>query len=317
MLIVSSAVVAVCAYAVLNADDGRIIFLGWLFGGLASFIAMLSPVALIIGMAFAKCPQCDDKIWGSCDRCHLVFRLQGKTFMELPEDAVGDFKIVLQKGYVLPNRCGFCGEPATQLKEREVISGTRSDLGGTSTRYTTISVPVCDDKWHAVNVLPEGGPPGKDAQGFSSVSTVFSFRTRSYKYFKEFWRLNREVNPLSVSDIPDEKFNADLMSSLRDAGLLAESPSLAQYYLTANLYELRRPVVGWDMSVTMNVRYIIATAGGHSIFDEIVSSTGAGKAFSGSKSVPVAEAAAARENVAEFMRRLGRRVPPASISPFS
>lgn len=129
------------------------------------------------------------------------------------------------------------------------------------------------------------------------------------------------TNPLWMSNISDEQFRAGLDQSMRNAGLLASSPDVARYTLAANLQELDRPLAGFDMSVTMTVRYTLTPVdGGAPIFDEVVSATGVGRmsdAFVGVERLRIANEAAARENITEFLRRLRAAVPAESIAPVS
>jgi hypothetical protein len=130
-----------------------------------------------------------------------------------------------------------------------------------------------------------------------------------------------ETNPLWMSNISDEQFQAGLEASLRNAGLLASSPDLARYRLSASLQELNRPLAGFDMSVTMSVRYTLTPVdGGAPVYDEVVRATGVGRmsdAFVGVERLRIANEAAARENITEFLRRLEARVPAQSITPVS
>lgn len=130
-----------------------------------------------------------------------------------------------------------------------------------------------------------------------------------------------ETNPLLSSNIADDQFQAALEQSMRDAGLLAGSAESARYRLSASMQEVNQPMVGFDMSVTMTVRYTLTpVAGGAPIFDEPVRATGVGRmgdAFAGVERLRIANEAAARENIAEFLRRLQAKVPAASVAPVS
>lgn len=130
-----------------------------------------------------------------------------------------------------------------------------------------------------------------------------------------------ETNPLWMANISNEQFNAGLEQSLRQAGLLADSPANAHFTVSANLQDLQRPMAGFDMTVTMTVRYTVApVGGGAAIFDQVVTASGTarmGEAFMGVERLRIANEAAARENIAEFMRRLAHEVPAASVAPVS
>jgi hypothetical protein len=130
-----------------------------------------------------------------------------------------------------------------------------------------------------------------------------------------------ETNPLWMSNISNEEFRAGLEASLRAAGLLATGPSTAQYRVVSSVQSLERPMAGFDMNVTMSVRYsVIPLAGGAPIFDEVVTSTGVGRMseqFLGVERLRIAVEASARENITEFVRRLRVRAPGATITPTS
>ncbi len=130
-----------------------------------------------------------------------------------------------------------------------------------------------------------------------------------------------DTNPLLSSNIANDQFQAALEQSMRNAGLLASSDEAARYRLSASMQELNQPMVGLDMSVTITVRYTITpVAGGAPIFDAPVRATGVGRlsqAFAGTERLRIANEAAARENIAEFLRQLQARVPAASIAPVS
>lgn len=129
-----------------------------------------------------------------------------------------------------------------------------------------------------------------------------------------------ETNPLWMSNISNEEFREGLEQSLRSAGLMADSPDLAQYRVISNVQSLDRPMAGFDMNVTMSVRYTVAPVGGGApIFDEVVTTTGVGRMgeeFLGVERLRIAIEAAARENIGEFIRRLGRETdaPQGSMS---
>ncbi len=122
-----------------------------------------------------------------------------------------------------------------------------------------------------------------------------------------------ETNPLWMSNVSDSQFQAGLEQSLKNAGLLAESSSKAGFVVAANLEDLKRPMAGIDMNVTVSVRYTVTpTAGGAPIFDEVVTTTGTGTfsdAFVGVERLRIANEAAVRTNIGEFLRRLKDEVP--------
>lgn len=129
------------------------------------------------------------------------------------------------------------------------------------------------------------------------------------------------TNAMWMSNVSDTEFEGGLTSSLRSAGLLAEKQSNARYRLVASLQDLKRPLVGLDMTVTMTVRYtVLPIAGGAPIFDEVVSAAGTATmadAFVGSKRLQLANENAARANITEMLRRVRARVGAGTIAPTS
>jgi hypothetical protein len=129
------------------------------------------------------------------------------------------------------------------------------------------------------------------------------------------------TNAMWMSNVSDTEFEGGLTSSLRSAGLLAENQSDARYRLVASLQDLKRPLVGLDMTVTMTVRYTVSPiAGGAPIFDEVVSAAGTATmsdAFAGVKRLQLANENAARANITEMLRRVRARVGPGTIAPTS
>ncbi|MFT3727702.1 MAG: hypothetical protein QM759_07755 [Terricaulis sp.] len=126
-----------------------------------------------------------------------------------------------------------------------------------------------------------------------------------------------ETNPMWESNMSNQAFQAGLEASLRNAGLLAEGSP--RYQIVANIQKVDRPMAGLDMTVTTSVRYTVTPVGGGApIFDDVVSTAGVGHmgdAFIGAERLQIAIEASARENIAEFIRRLRARVPAGSVTP--
>lgn len=66
----------------------------------------------------------------------------------------------------------------------------------------------------------------------------------------------RETNPMWTSQVNSGGFRAALEESLKEVGLFAMG-SLGQYYLIANLDELRQPLMGASMTVNARVSYTL------------------------------------------------------------
>lgn len=130
-----------------------------------------------------------------------------------------------------------------------------------------------------------------------------------------------QTNPLWESNISSEAFKAGLETSLRNAGLLADSADTAHYTVLANLQGLQRPMMGLDLTVTMTVRYTVTPVGGGApIFDDVVSASGVGRlsdAFVAVERLRIANEAAARANITEFIRRLRAQAPAGSVASVS
>ena len=64
-----------------------------------------------------------------------------------------------------------------------------------------------------------------------------------------------KTDPMWVSEVDDQSFQAALEESLRKQALLAESPDTCSYDLNANLLGLSKPTFGYDLEVTAHVNY--------------------------------------------------------------
>jgi len=62
------------------------------------------------------------------------------------------------------------------------------------------------------------------------------------------------INPLLISDISDKQFKMALEKSLNNAKLLQESKA-ANYWLSAKIVRIERPLAGLDMTTNLYVNY--------------------------------------------------------------
>lgn len=115
------------------------------------------------------------------------------------------------------------------------------------------------------------------------------------------------TNPLWTAQVSNADFKTALEASLDAAGYLGSSgPPIT---VDAALVELKQPLMGLDMSVTSEVRYIV-TRDGHALFNEIVAATGTAtlsEAFSGVERLKKANEKSIKENISEFLRRFRER----------
>ncbi len=67
----------------------------------------------------------------------------------------------------------------------------------------------------------------------------------------------KETNPMWISNVGSSEFEQALEASLKDVGLLAPIKPAAKYHLIANLEKLEQPMIGFSMTVTSSVRYML------------------------------------------------------------
>jgi hypothetical protein len=127
-----------------------------------------------------------------------------------------------------------------------------------------------------------------------------------------------DTNPMWMSNVSNVDFKAALEASLRAANYLADEADKARYSVTASMIDLKRPLAGFDMSVTTRVRYSATDTKDQSlVFDDTVAATGTGKmgdAFIGVERLRIANEKSVQANIEAFIQRLrdGLRSKPAS-----
>ena len=115
----------------------------------------------------------------------------------------------------------------------------------------------------------------------------------------------QETNPMLMSQISAEDFQASLEDALKKAGIF--SPS-GRYTVRADILGLEQPMFGVSLKVTMTVRYNVIDASGKIRMDRTIESeyTAAfSEAVLGVERLRKANEGAARENIARFLRVLG------------
>jgi hypothetical protein len=117
----------------------------------------------------------------------------------------------------------------------------------------------------------------------------------------------KETSPLWKSNISNEDFAEALRQSLAAHAMLAGEAGGA-YTLTAELTEVKQPLVGFDMTVTTAVKYTLTNAKtGETVFSEVITTPYTAKmsdAFVGTKRLQLANEGSARENIGELIRRM-------------
>ena len=120
------------------------------------------------------------------------------------------------------------------------------------------------------------------------------------------------TNPLWMSNVSNEDFKTALEASLKATNYLADEPGQATAEVTASMMDLKRPMVGLDLSVTAQVRYSATEVnGGAIVFDYVVAATGTAKmseAFMAVERLKLANEAAIRANIEAFILRLRERL---------
>ncbi|MCC5808263.1 MAG: hypothetical protein JJU00_18190 [Opitutales bacterium] len=116
-----------------------------------------------------------------------------------------------------------------------------------------------------------------------------------------------ETSATGTSQISDEDFRQALEQSIRDSRVFAgiEERSDARYQLDAHIGMLSQPMMGFSMTVSIEVNYRITDLReGTVVFEENIDTehtTSAGAAFAAVTRIRMATEGAARENIAQFL----------------
>jgi hypothetical protein len=130
----------------------------------------------------------------------------------------------------------------------------------------------------------------------------------------------KNTNPLWASKISNDAFNGAVKMSLTNQGLYSET---GRYQLNVILLNVRQPLFGFDLTVTMHARYILSDTQGKQdqrvvIFDEnVVSSHTAtlGDSFVGAKRLRLANEGSGMNNIEKFLALLSElQITSAEIS---
>ncbi len=116
-----------------------------------------------------------------------------------------------------------------------------------------------------------------------------------------------ETSPLWTSEVSSADFEEALRLSLRQHTMLAEAD--APLTLDAHLVELDQPLMGFDLTVTPTVRYLVKTADGTAVFDQTLTSPYTAS-FSdsalGVERLRLANEGAIRNSISDFIAALTR-----------
>lgn len=116
------------------------------------------------------------------------------------------------------------------------------------------------------------------------------------------------TNPLWMSNVSGDQFDAALKGSLQAAGFLAPDGSPGQVRVSARLLELERPLAGFDLTVKSRVHYsVVEVATSKTLIDEPIAANGTakmGEALIAVERLRLANEAAVRANIQVFIDRL-------------
>ena len=121
-----------------------------------------------------------------------------------------------------------------------------------------------------------------------------------------------ETNPLWTSEVGNEEFKQALHNSLEGLKLYSDAAD-SRYLLDADLVNLDQPLMSFDTTVTSSVRYRLSErATKRTVLEELVVSAHTAQMsdnWYGVERLKLANEGSIRDNIAEFIRRLSKRLP--------
>jgi hypothetical protein len=119
----------------------------------------------------------------------------------------------------------------------------------------------------------------------------------------------KETSKMGASQISDEAFATALRGSIEDAGLFRKvSMEGARYHLTGFIGKVDQPMMGFSMTVKMEVSYTLKdTQSGTAVWTKDIESEYTAKtsaAFAGVERLRLANEGAARENIRQAVTEL-------------
>src|SRR3712207_754039 len=114
-----------------------------------------------------------------------------------------------------------------------------------------------------------------------------------------------DTNPMWMSNISAQEFKSALQSSLRAANYLTDAAPGAGYEVTAELINIDRPMVGFDLTVNSTVAYgVKSLPAGQEVFRKTIAAAGTatmGDALIGTERVRIALEDSVKENIRKFI----------------
>ncbi len=121
-----------------------------------------------------------------------------------------------------------------------------------------------------------------------------------------------KTNPLWTSEISSEGFETALRDALTRSGMLSPLRSTGRLNLQVILEEVKQPLFGFSMTVTLTATYrLVRIDGGEILLNEKLVTPYTAKAgdhFLGSERLRLANEGAARESIKAFIELLGSDV---------
>lgn len=115
------------------------------------------------------------------------------------------------------------------------------------------------------------------------------------------------TNPMWTSEVGNADYKAALENSLHVARLLSDHGD-GQYVVDANLINVDQPVLGFDLTVTSTISYLVRkNASDEALFDDVVVAShtaSVGDAFLGTERLRMANEGSIRKNIATFIQRV-------------
>jgi hypothetical protein len=121
-----------------------------------------------------------------------------------------------------------------------------------------------------------------------------------------------KTNPLWVSKVDNEGFNAALTSSLTGVGLAAATVDVCHYPIDVNLLGLSQPGMGFDMTVTSHVNYKVYDSAGQPFLLTTIDAPYTakfGEAFVGVERLKKANEGAIRQSISALFDKLRDTTP--------
>jgi hypothetical protein len=122
----------------------------------------------------------------------------------------------------------------------------------------------------------------------------------------------RETSAVGASQISNEDFAQALKDSIGNSGLFSGigDANGSRYQLNAFISRLNQPLIGFSMTVTMEVSYtLFDSQAKKSIWEKSITSehtASPGEAFAGVKRLRIATEGAARQNIESLIRELAK-----------